>query len=49
MKNIEKNLKNKLNSLIYYYNYQTWHFSTSYTLSITLLINKLEIATNLEI
>ncbi len=49
IENIEMNFKNKLSNLIYHYNYQTWHFSTSCALPIALLINELGIATNLGI
>ncbi len=49
IENIEINSKNKLSNLICHHNYQTWHFSTSCALPIALLMNKLEIATNLGI
>ena len=49
MKNIVVNIKDKPNSQAYYRKYQTLNFSTSYVLFIKHHINKLEIATNLEI
>ena len=49
IENIEMNSKKKLSNLIYHHNYQTWHFSISCVLPIALLINELEIATNLGI
>lgn len=49
VKNIVVNTKDKPKSQIYYCNYQTQNFSTSCLLSMKHLINKLKIATNLEI
>lgn len=42
----KKNLRNKPISLICHHNYQTWYFSISYILPITLLINELGITMN---
>ncbi len=49
VKNIIVNTKDKSNSQICRCNYQTYNFTTFYTLPMKLLINELEIAMILEI